>query len=140
MCHTYYNNQYPPMKGPLQTNYWRLMADVAGLMREIRVAYNPQLEHRNFIEYVQDVTEPLGIYIDSIVVPSNRMGSCFNYKIKDQNQYKAAASMSSIQSDLYNPNRGAAGTIILDEKRMEKAKRESDSGYSSNGSESTNGY
>ncbi|KAL9544658.1 hypothetical protein MBANPS3_007509 [Mucor bainieri] len=80
------------------------------------------------------------IYIDSIVVPSTRMGSCFNYKIKDQSQYKAATGMSSIQSDLYNPNRGAAGTIILDEKRMDKAKRESDSGYSSNDSDSANGY
>ncbi|GAN10542.1 hypothetical protein MAM1_0368c10085 [Mucor ambiguus] len=127
------------MQGPLQTNFWRLTADVAGFTREIRVAYNPQLERRNFVQYVQDLAAPLGIYIDSIVVPSNRMGSCFSYKIKDQNQYKAAAGMSSIQSDLYNPNRGAAGTIILDDKRMEKAKRESDSGYSSNGSDSTNG-
>lgn len=140
MCHTYYNNQCQLMRGPLQTSYWRLTADVEGFMREIRVAYNPRVEYRNFVDYVQDLAAPLGIYIDSIVVPSTRMGSCFNYKIKNQDQYKAAAAMSSIQSDLYNPNRGAAGAIILDEKRMEKAKRESDSGYSSNGSDSNNGY
>ncbi|OAD05341.1 hypothetical protein MUCCIDRAFT_80432 [Mucor lusitanicus CBS 277.49] len=140
MCHTYYNECNTAMRGPLQTNYWRLRVDVVGLTREVRVAYNPQLERRGFVELVQEMVAPLGIYIDSIVVPSTRMGSCFNYKIKDQTQYKAAAAMSSIQSDLYNPNRGAAGTIILDEKRMDKAKRESDSGYSSNGSDSTNGY
>ncbi|KAK4519641.1 translocon subunit [Mucor velutinosus] len=140
MCYTYYNASYPPERGPLQTNYWRLTADVAGFVREIQVAYNPRLERSNFIEFVQDLVAPWDIYIDSIVVPSNRMGSCFNYKIKDQTQYKAAAAMSSIQHDLYDPNRGATGTIILDQKRMDKVKRESDSGYSSNSSNSTNGY
>lgn len=123
------------MRGPLQTNYWRLQVDVAGLSREVRIAYNPELEYRGFIESAEALVRPLGIYIDSIVIPSTRMGSCFNYSIKDQNQYKAAIGMSSIQSDLYNPTRGALGIIIPDKKRMDKEKRESDSGYSSNESD-----
>lgn len=123
------------MRGSLQTNYWRLQVDVAGLRREVRIAYNPELEHRGFVESAEALVQPLGIYIDSIVIPSTRMGSCFNYSIKDQNQYKAAIGMSSIQSDLYNPARGALGVIIPDQKRMNKEKRESDSGYSSNESD-----
>lgn len=123
------------MRGPLQTNYWRLQVDVAGLRREVCIAYNPELESRGFIEYAEALVRPLGIYIDSIVIPSTRLGSCFNYTIKTQNQYKAAVGMSSIQSDLYNPTRGVLCTIILDQKRMDKEKRESDSGYSSNESD-----
>ncbi|CEP19403.1 hypothetical protein [Parasitella parasitica] len=135
MCYTYYNSCQPAQRGPLQTNYWRLKTDVEGFSKEVKIAYNPELENLDFVEFVQSKVEPLGLHIDSIVIPSYRMGSCFNYKIKNQNQYKAATGMGSIQSDLWDPNRGAMGTIILDEKRMEHEKRNSDSGYSSNDSD-----